>query len=45
MEKNDKTSSAGENSWAWLMDHIQETMGMKYEQVVLSLYQDNQEQK
>jgi aerotaxis receptor len=42
-ESNDKSSNVGEHSWAWLMKHIQDTMGIKYNQAILSLYQDNQE--
>jgi len=43
VECNDKSSNVGEHSWEWLMKHLQYTMGMNYNQAVLSLYQDNQE--
>jgi PAS domain S-box-containing protein len=45
IENNDKSANAGETSWSWMIKHLQETMGMNYEQAALSLYQNNQELK
>ena len=43
LESKDNSSDAAEHSWNWVVQYIEDNMGMSYEQAVLSLYQENQE--
>ncbi|EAR10425.1 PAS domain-containing protein [Reinekea blandensis] len=42
IESSASRSSAPEQSWSWLMDHLAKEHGISYEEFILNLYHDHQ---